>query len=93
MPPDPATTAAGGFGKRLLTMPAALRHHGHDLMYLLDWEQHTEAPTVPGLAAALASRRYCLALSLHLGRIGRRRPRGAGRVLAEPGFQLAYAPL
>ena len=36
MPPGPATTAAGGFRKRLPTVPATLRHYGHHLVHLLD---------------------------------------------------------
>jgi hypothetical protein len=57
MPPDPALTAAGGFRKRLPTMPAALRHHHHELVHLLDRQQRAIDPTVSGLAASLAARR------------------------------------
>ena len=55
MPPGPAPTVAGGFGKRLLAMPAALRHHGHDLVHLLNWQQRAERAPVAGLAASFAS--------------------------------------
>jgi hypothetical protein len=57
MPPDPATRAAGGFRKRLQTMPAVLRRHCHDLVHLLNRQQGSEGSTVTGLATPLAVRR------------------------------------
>jgi hypothetical protein len=46
---------AGGFRKRLLTMPAALRHRRHKLVHLLDRQQRAVGPAMAGLAATLAS--------------------------------------
>jgi hypothetical protein len=46
---------AGGLGKWLPTVPAALRHHGRDLVHLLDRQQPTAGPPVSGLATAFAS--------------------------------------
>ena len=67
MPLYSATTAASGFRKRLLTMPAALRHHGYEFIHLLDRQQGAERTPVTGLAAPLASRRQHLALPQGLG--------------------------
>jgi len=58
MPPRPATTADGRFGKRLLTMPAALRDDRDYFIHLLDWQQSPAGPTVSGLAAAVPARWY-----------------------------------
>src|SRR5438105_15433570 len=93
MPPDPATTRAGGFRKRLLTMPAAFRHHRHDLGHLLYWEQRAVGPAVSRLAAAFASGAVSPALRGAMRRIGRGGTRGIGGVLAQMGFQLVDALL
>src|SRR5258707_1052273 len=69
LPPAPAATGAGGVGKRLLTMPAALRNHGHNLVHLLNWQQGTASPAVSRLAAPLASRWHYRPLPRDLGRV------------------------
>jgi hypothetical protein len=57
MPPHPTTAAAGGFEKRLATMPADLGDDDrHDLIHLLDRQQRAAGPTVTRLAATLPSR-------------------------------------
>src|SRR6266849_4079153 len=89
MPPRPAPTWSFGAREGLLTMPTVLRHHGHDLVHLLDRQQPAAGPTVSGLAAALPSGRRRFRAHRGLGRIRRRRPRGIGRGLPQPGFQLA----
>jgi hypothetical protein len=53
MPPGPAPVARRGFGKRLLTLPTPLRHHGDDLVHLLDRQQRPEGSAVARLAASL----------------------------------------
>ena len=53
MSPDPATTTASGFGKRLPAVPADLRYDPHDLIHLLDRQQPAERPAVARLATAL----------------------------------------
>jgi hypothetical protein len=89
MAPDPATTAAGRFRERLLTMPTALRHHCHDFIHLLHRQQRAASPRVPGLATALPARGRQPALCRGLRWIRRGRTRGIGRALAESSFQLA----
>ena len=86
MPPDPITTAAGGFGQRLRTMPAVLRHHRHGLVHLLHRQQRAVGPAVSRLAAPLPARRRRFRPRWGLGRIRRWGTRGIGGVLPEPGF-------
>jgi hypothetical protein len=56
MPPDLATTVAGGLGKCLPAVPADLRDDNYDLIDLLDRSQRAMSPAVAGLAATLPSR-------------------------------------
>src|SRR4051812_21506179 len=93
MPPDPDTTAAGGFGKRLSTVPAALGYYGHHLVHLLDRQQPAEGPAVPWLAAPVPSGGWRFPARWCLRWVGRRRTRRIRGVLAQPGFQIADALL
>jgi hypothetical protein len=93
MPPDTAPTATGGVGKRLPAVPADLGDDHHDLMDLLDQQQRTVASTVARLAATLPSRGRRFRPRRGLPWIRRWGTRGSGRVLAQPGFQLADALL
>jgi len=69
MAPDPAKSAAGGFRERLLTMPAALWHHGDHFIHLLDRQQRAVSPAVSGLAAAFPAREWRFRARGCLGRI------------------------
>ena len=71
MPPDPAPTAGCGLGERLPTVPAALGHHGHDLVHLLDRQQRAAGPAVSRLAAALPAGRRRFRPRWCLGRVRR----------------------
>src|SRR5215218_10221168 len=89
MPPEPATTAAGGFRKRLLTMPAVLRDDHYHLVHLLDRQQGAVHAAMARLAAALPSGRWRFRARRRLGWVRRGRTRGIGRGLPQPGFLLA----
>src|SRR5712692_7112300 len=91
MPPHPSPAATSGYRERLPTVPADLREDHYHLVHLLDRQQRTEGSAVAGLAAALASGGRRPALLGALGWIRRGGTRGIGRVLAQPGFQLAAA--
>src|SRR5262249_23505583 len=83
--------AAGGFWKRLLTIPAVLGDDRYHLVHLLDRQQRAVHAAMARLAATLPSRGRSLRARRRLGWIRRRRTRGIGRGLPLPGFQLADA--
>ena len=74
-------------------MPAPLRHHGHDLVDLLDRQQRPERAPVSRLAAPLPAGWERFRSRRGLGWIRGRRPGGVGRGLADLRFQVPDAGL
>ncbi len=89
MPPHPGPGWSFGARETLLTMPTVLGHHGHDFVHLLDRQQPAEGSAVSRLTAPLPARRRRFRARWCLGRLRRGGTRGIGRVLPQPGFQLA----
>ena len=88
-PPDaarPGPATGCGLGKRLPTVPAALRDHRHDLVHLLDRQQRAVGPAVSRLAAALPAGGRRFRARGCLGRIRRRGTRGIGGVSGPGGL-------
>src|SRR5688500_652602 len=86
MPPHSAAMAAREFRKRLLTMPAALRHHRYDLIHLLDRQERAEGPTMSGLTTALPASGRRFRPRRRAERVHRWGTRGIRRGLAELRF-------